>query len=188
MLDVRERYPYCIVTEIPMNHGVLYKRRVQSIRSHLLLEMDLVESHEASLRTYMDTRTKALQNEIEETARNRDSLTTNALEEQIDNQADHFISDVNKRLNQMREDIRARRPTNDQHPDYPRLLAQYHQFVMGASVAVQRVTSWVNTIFDRITKIINDILQWIIDGANTVLGILEIIRNSFNEFSRILSK
>ena len=150
--------------------------------------MDLADTHEESLRSYMDTRARTLQNDIEETARNRDSLTTTALEEQIDCQTDQFISDVNKRLNQMREDIRARRPTNQQHPDYPRLMAQYQQFVMSASVAVQRVTTWVNTIFDRITKIIKDLVQWIIDGANTVLGILEIIRNSFNELTRILAK
>lgn len=45
--------------------------------------MDLTDTHEESLRSYMNTRARALQNDIEETAHNRDSLTTTALVKQI---------------------------------------------------------------------------------------------------------
>jgi hypothetical protein len=150
--------------------------------------MSSSDTHEASLRSYIETRARALQNEIERTARNRDNLSAAALEKQIDRESDQFIADVTTRLNSMRDEIKARRPTDERQPEYAARMAQYQQFVSSASTGVQRVTAWVNTIFEKIIDVIKKIVQWIVDTAETVITIIEMIRDSFNEFTRFLSR
>jgi hypothetical protein len=148
--------------------------------------MSFSDTHEAGLRSYIEARTRSLQNGIETAARNRDNLNTAALEQQIDRESDRFVADVTTRLNGMRDEIKARRPRDEQQPDYAARMAQYQQFVASASTGVQRVTGWVNLIFEKIIDIIKKTVQWIVDQAQTVINVIEMIRDSFNEFTRFL--
>ena len=148
--------------------------------------MSFTNTHEASLRSYIENRARTLQNDIERTARSRNNANARALEKQIDGESDRFVADVTAQLNRMRDEIKSRRPTDDRQPDYPARLAEYQLFVSGASVGIQQVTTWVNKIFDKIIEVIKKIVQWIVDTAQTVIDVIEMIRDSFNEFTRFL--
>ncbi len=87
--------------------------------------MSFSNTHEAPLRSYIETRAKTLQDGIERTVRNGDNLSAAALEQQVDRESDQFIADVTTRLNRMRDEIKARRPTNEQQPEYAARMAQY---------------------------------------------------------------
>ncbi len=148
--------------------------------------MNFADTHEIPLRSYIESRARTLQNNIEAAARNRDNTNATALEQQIDHESDRFVADVTTRLNTMRDDIKARRPTDERHPDYAARMAQYQQFVSSASTGVQRVTAWVNIIFEKIIDVIKKIVEWIVDTARTIITVIELIRDSFNEFTRFL--
>ena len=143
--------------------------------------MDFQSDHESSLRSFIQQRARDFQTGVETIAQRRDNAMVNSLEEQVDREAVQFIADVQNQLDSMRNDIKSRRPTNANDPDFVTRMAQYQQFVSGASTGVQRVTAWVNLIFEKIIAVVRKVVQWIIDQAKTIITVLETIRDSFNE-------
>ncbi|CAF1628600.1 unnamed protein product [Adineta ricciae] len=143
--------------------------------------MSFQDTHETALRSYIDTRARTLQQTIETAARNRTANNVVELEKQIDRESDRFIEDVTARVNGIREQIKARRPTDDQSPDYAERMNQYKQYVSLSSIGINQVTTWVNRIFKKIIDVIKDIVEWINDTARTVISMLELIRDSFND-------
>lgn len=146
--------------------------------------MSFQDTHEKPLRTFIETRAKTLQNTIETAAHNRDAANVAELEKQIDHESDRFVDDVTARVNGIREQIKARRPTDERSPDYAERMNQYKQYVSLASIGVNQVTTWVNHIFKKIIDIIKDVVEWINDTARTIISILELIRDSFNDFAK----
>ncbi|CAF1305521.1 unnamed protein product [Adineta ricciae] len=144
--------------------------------------MSFQDTHEKPLRTFIETRARTLQNTIETAAQNRDANNVVELEKQIDRESDRFVEDVTARVNGIRDQIKARRPTDDRSPDYAERMNQYKQYVSLSSTGINQVTTWVNRIFKKIIDVIKNIVEWINDMARTIIGILELIRNSFNEF------
>lgn len=150
--------------------------------------MSSEDNHEARLRSFVADRARVFQNAIETTAQNRDHLNVTTLEEQIDRESNRFISDVRGRLNEMRNQIKARRPMNENDPTYSIQMAQYQELVSGASTGIQRVTKWIDTIFEKIIGLVKKVVEWIVDKARTIISVLEMIRDMFKEFTEFFLK
>ena len=146
--------------------------------------MSFQDTHEKALRSYIETRARTLQNTIEGAARNRTANNVADLEKQIDRESDRFVEDVTARVNGIREQIKARRPIDEQSPDYTERMDQYRQYVSLASIGVNQVTTWIDRIFKKIIDVIKGIVEWINDTARTVISILELISDSSNTFGK----
>jgi hypothetical protein len=141
--------------------------------------MNFSDTYETPLRSYIQNRVGILENSLEEVIRSRANSDTTHLEQQIDRESDKFIADVTKRLQQIRDEIKTHRPTDNQKPGYGIRMEQYGQFVQNSSTGVHRVTDWIHSIFDKVISLVKNIIQWITDNAQTIIKIIEQIRDAF---------
>ncbi|CAF0897563.1 unnamed protein product [Rotaria sordida] len=147
--------------------------------------MNSSDTYEKPLRSYIQSRVGALENKLEEVVNNRSNIEADQLEQQIDRETDNFIADVTRHLHQMRDEIKTHRPTDHQAPDYEIRLNQYRQFVESSSTGVNQVTEWIHSMFEKIISIVKSIVQWINDNAQTILKIIEQIRDAFKLLSTL---
>jgi hypothetical protein len=147
--------------------------------------MNFSDTYETPLRSYIQNRTETLQNTIEEVVRNRPNIETAQLERQIDRETDKFIADITGRLHRIRDDIKAHRPQDNREPDYETRMAQYRQLLESSSTGVNQVTNWIQKIFDKVISTVKTIIQWIVDNAQTIVRIIEQIRDAFKLISTI---
>jgi len=143
-------------------------------------DMSEIATYEGSLRSYIQARIQLLESALEEEIRNHDHVDISLLEQQFDRESDNFISNVTRRIEQIRDEIKSHRPTNFQDPNYETRLIQYRQFLQSSSISINRMTDWVNSLFEQVTSTIKRILQWMIDNAATIVDILEQIRDAFH--------
>ncbi|CAF1676925.1 unnamed protein product, partial [Rotaria magnacalcarata] len=103
-----------------------------------------------------------LENALDEEIRNLDNVDTSLVEQQFDRKSDNFIGGVTRRVHQIRDEIKVHRPTNIQAADYETRLIQYRQFIQSLSISINRMTDWINSIFNKMTRsIVKNIVQWI---------------------------
>ncbi|CAF1281165.1 unnamed protein product [Rotaria magnacalcarata] len=147
--------------------------------------MNFSTTYEKPLRSYIQNRVEILENTLEEVVNNRSNIEVDQLEQQIDRETNSFITDVTRRLHQTRDEIKAHRPTDHQAPDYEIRLNQYRQFVESSSTGVNQATQWIHSMFEKIISIVKSIVQWINDNAQTILKIIEQIRDAFKLLSSL---
>lgn len=141
--------------------------------------MNQITRHEGSLRSYIQARIILLENALEEEVRNRDQVDISLLEQQFDRETEHFLSNVTQRIEQIRNEIKSHRPTNFQDPNYETQLIQYRQFLQSSSISLNRMTDWINSIFEQVKTTVQHILHWIIQNATTIVDILQQIKDAF---------
>jgi len=141
--------------------------------------MNFLTTYEAPLRSYIQARIALLESALEEEVRNRDNVDITLLEQQFDRESDHFIAGITKRIHQIRDEIKGHRPTNIQSSDYETRMIQYRQFIQSSSISMNRMTDWINSIFEQVTTIIKSVVQWMVDNARTIVDVLEQMRDAF---------
>jgi hypothetical protein len=141
--------------------------------------MNFLTTYEAPLRSYIQDRIALLEMALEEEVRNRDNVDIALLEQQFDRESDHFIANITRRVHQIRDEIKAHRPTNIQAEDYDTRMIQYRQFIQSSSISMNRMTDTIDSIFDTVKSIVKDIIEWMADNAWTIINILEQIRDAF---------
>jgi hypothetical protein len=141
--------------------------------------MNFITTYEAPLRSYIQARIALLENALEEEVRNRDNVDIALLEQQFDRESDHFIAGVTRRIHQIRDEIKAHRPTNINAADYEMRMIQYRQFVQSSSISMNRMTDMINSIFDQVNSIVKNAIQWMVENTQSVLDILQQIRDAF---------
>jgi hypothetical protein len=150
--------------------------------------MNFSDTYETPLRSYIQNRIGTLENTLEEAVNNRPNIETAHLEQRIDRETDNFIADITQRLHHIRDEIKNRRPTNNQDPDYEIRMQQYQQFVQSSSTGVNQVTDWIHSIFEKVISIVKNIIKWINDNAQTIVNIIEQIRDAFKLISTIFNR
>jgi hypothetical protein len=140
--------------------------------------MNFSDTYETPLRSYIQNRTETLEKTIEEAARNRPNIEAAQLEREIDQETDRFIADVTRRLHHIRDDIKTHRPQDTHEPDYEIRMARYRQLLENSSTGVNQVTNWT----------VKTIIQWITDNAQTIINIIEQIRDAFKLISTIFNR
>ncbi len=150
--------------------------------------MNFSNTYEASLRSYIQNRIGTLEHTLEEVARNRSNIEATQLEQRIDRETDNFITDVTRRLHQIRDEIKANRPRDDQAPNYEARMARYRQLVENSTTGVNQVTGWIQTIFDKVLSAIKTIIQWIADNVRTIVDIIKQIRDAFILISTVFNR
>jgi hypothetical protein len=141
--------------------------------------MNFLTTYEAPLRSYIQARIALLESALEEEVRNRDNVDITLLEQQFDRESDHFIAGITKRIHQIRDEIKGHRPTNIQSADYETRMIQYRQFIQSSSISMNRMTDWINSIFEQVTAIVKNVVQWMVDNARTIVDVLEQMRDAF---------
>jgi hypothetical protein len=141
--------------------------------------MNFLANYEAPLRSYIEESIAVLGNALEEEIRNCTSVDITLLEQQFDQESENFIAGITRRIHEIRDEIKAHRPTNIQSDDYENQMIQYRLFIQSSSISMNRMTDWINTIFKRITGIIKWIVQWMEQNVQTIADILEQIRDAF---------
>jgi hypothetical protein len=141
--------------------------------------MNFITTYEAPLRSYIQARIAMLESALEEEVRNRDNVDIALLEQQFDRESDNFIAGVARRVHQIRDEIKAHRPTNTNSPDYETRMIQYRQFIHSSSISMNRMTDWINFIFEQITGIVKNLFKWMAKNAQTIIDILGQIRDAF---------
>ncbi len=141
--------------------------------------MNFLTAYESPLRSYIQDRIALLENALEEEVRNRDNVDIALLEQQFDRESEHFIAGVTRRIHQIRDEIKAHRPTNIHSPDYETHMIQYRQFIQSSSISMNRMNDWINSIFEQVTGIVKLVVQWMADNAQTIIDILGQMRDAF---------
>jgi len=149
--------------------------------------MNFSNTYETPFRSYIQNRTETLENTLEEVVRNRSNIDATHLEQQIDRETNNFMTDVRRRVNQIRDEVKTHRPTDDQAADYGIRMEQYRQFVQSSSTGVNRVTEWIESLFEKIISIMKKIIQWINDNKETIINIITQIRDAFKLISTFLN-
>ena len=139
--------------------------------------------YEAPLRSYIEDSITLLENVLKEDVRNDGNVDLSLLEEEFDRQSDHFIAGVTKRVEQIRDEIKTHRPTNIQSADYEIRMSQYRQFLQGSAIGMNRMTDWINSIFEQVIIIVKSIIHWLIDNRQNILDVVEQIRDAFTLLS-----
>jgi hypothetical protein len=150
--------------------------------------MNFSDTYETPLRSYIQNRTETLEKTIEEAARNRPNIEAAQLEREIDQETDRFIADVTRRLHHIRDDIKTHRPQDTHEPDYEIRMARYRQLLENSSTGVNQVTNWIQSIFEKVISTVKTIIQWITDNAQTIINIIEQIRDAFKLISTIFNR
>jgi hypothetical protein len=141
--------------------------------------MNFLANYEAPLRSYIEESIAVLGNALEEELRNCTSVDITLLEQQFDQESENFIGGITRRIHEIRDEIKAHRPTNIQSDDYENQMIQYRLFIQSSSISMNRMTDWINTILKQITGIIKWIVQWMEENVQTIADILEQIRDAF---------
>jgi LPS O-antigen subunit length determinant protein (WzzB/FepE family) len=141
--------------------------------------MNFLTAYEAPLRSYIQDRIALLENALEEEVRNRDNIDITLLEQQFDRESEHFIAGVTRQIHQIRDEIKAHRPTNIHSSDYETRMIQYRQFIQSSSISMNRMTDWINSIFEQLTGIVKLVVQWMAENSQTIIDILGQIRDAF---------
>jgi len=66
-------------------------------------------------------------------------------------------------------------------------MQQYQQFVQSSSTGVNQMTDWIHSIFEKVISIVKNIIQWINDNAQTIVNIIQQIRDAFKLISTIFN-
>jgi hypothetical protein len=145
--------------------------------------MNFTDTYETSLLSYIQSRIDLLEKAVEEEVRTCDNIDITLLEQQFDRESDNFIASITTRVHQIRDEIKSHRPTNMHLPDYETRLIQYRQFIQSSSTSINRIVNLINSIFDQVTYIIKNILQWMATNVEEFIYILEQIHNAFKFIS-----
>ncbi|CAF4210969.1 unnamed protein product [Adineta steineri] len=141
--------------------------------------MNFLTTYEAPLRSYIQSRINVLENALQEEVRNRDNVDITLLEQQFDRESENFIAGVTRRVHQIRDEIKTYRPTNTQQSDYEMQMIQYRQFLHSSSISMNRITDYIDSMFEKIRSIVKNIIEWMADNARTIVDILEQICETF---------
>ena len=142
--------------------------------------------YEEQLRSFVEERTQRFQSSVENIARNRANLSANALEGQLEREADKLKEDVTDRINAVQSRIKSYRPTDERRPDYGQRMEQYRQFVTSSSTAIQKAAKWIDRIFEKIINMVKQTVQFIVDRANDIISVLEMIRDAFRDIFALI--
>ncbi|CAF1280368.1 unnamed protein product [Adineta ricciae] len=141
--------------------------------------MNIFNTNEVPLRSYIQSRITDLENALEEEVRNRDKVDIALLEQQFDRESENLILGITRQVHQVRDEIKTYRPTNINEPDYEQRMIQYRQFLQSSSISLNRMTNSIDAIFEKIKSIIKNVIRWIADNAQTIVQILEQICHAF---------
>ena len=141
--------------------------------------MNFLSTYDAPLRSYIQDRITVLENALEDEVRNRGNVDIGLLEEEFDRESDDFIGCITRRVHQIRDEIKSHRPRNIQAPDYELRMIQYRQFIQSSSIGINRITDWINSIFEQVIIIVKSIIHWLVDNVQTIVDVLKQIRDAF---------
>ncbi|CAF3657481.1 unnamed protein product [Adineta steineri] len=149
---------------------------------------NLLTTYEAPLRSYIQSRINVLENALQEEVRNRDNVDITLLEQQFDRESENFIAGVTRRVHQIRDEIKTYRPTNTQESDYEMQMIQYRQFLHSSSISMNRITDYIDLMFEKIRSIVKNIIEWMADNTRTIVDILEQVCETFKFIGTFLNQ
>lgn len=143
---------------------------------------------EGSLRSYIEDGIAILGDSLQTDVQHHGNVDISILEAEFDRESEEFINGVTRRVHQIRDEIKSYRPRNVQSIDYEIRLIQYRQFLQSSSISINRLTDWINLLFEQISAILKNILQWILVNSPTIIDVLEQIRDAFKIFIAFLNR
>jgi ABC-type siderophore export system fused ATPase/permease subunit len=141
--------------------------------------MDFLTDYEGPLRSYIQESITVLGNALEEEVRNCASVDISVLEQQFDRESENFIAGITQKIYQIRNEIKAHRPTNTHSANYQSQMIQYRIFIQSSAISMNRMADFINAIFEQVIGLVKWIIQWLAENAKNIVEVLEIIRNAF---------
>ncbi|UJR17703.1 hypothetical protein I4U23_004601 [Adineta vaga] len=145
---------------------------------------DFIDTYQTPLCTYLQTQTDELEKTLTDVTTQNDTINTEELEQRVELESNLFIKNVTNRLHHIRDEIKARRPTDANDTE---AMNAYRHFLGISATGMTHINEWFERIINRVKEITEQIIEWIQNQVERVVSFAQDIHELFRSVWEILT-